>query len=356
MTISTGLSSVSAMTVDESSVPASLPQLVGSATDRADLALTTNEKPNPNVQIEVEVHTTEGASALARALGPNDTEVKTNTVGEGHGRAVARLDGELSTAASAPTVAATASPTSEAYVSSTTPMAVIGAELVNLRSAPSLSAAVVGQARVGERLRIVGRDSTNSWWLVCCAVDRLVWISAHVVTTDGDLTDISVLPLSTLALTGRSGETMAKSAGDSGTVDNGAATQRLATSGPYPFQLVQQQQHGERITPRIFLYVNDHSAADIQEGLPGFGLLVKKDGVILSAPERTHGGQPDFTWPIPHERQKLANFKVEFPTVNPVGHWEIQLIDQLGQPVGPITSFDFGPNEPNLEMYLHYQK
>lgn len=119
----------------------------------------------------------------------------------------------------------------------------------------------------------------------------------------------------------------------------------------YEFVLTEQIQFEERISPRIFLYVYEDD-----EGLAGYTLRIRKDGSELPIPQRSVAGLPSYTWPIPNERQRSTNLKVEFPDVNPTGVWEVQLIDATGSAVGPVATFRLQPNDANQEMYVLYRK
>jgi len=352
--VSTSLPSVSAMVADELPMAANSMQFAAIAAGHNDRAATITAQPTTSAQMEsaqmesaqmaVDPHTIAGIDVHAHAIDEKNS-----------------VDGTLSPIASMSLQAAgPTSPNTNKRLSarpSTTPFVMIGAELVNLRSAPGLSAPVVGHAQVGQQLQIIGRDPTSSWWLVCCYNERLVWVSAHVVTAYGNFSDTTVIPTST-AMVGRDAAALPLSlSNDKLNSSVGFANVSLVhTTDSFPYELVQQRQYGEQLTPRLFVYVNDKAFPDREEGIPNLGLLVKKDGVLLSAPYQTHGGQPDFTWPIPTARQQLANLKIEFSHIDPSGRWAIQLIDATGQPIGPVAHFLFAPNEPNMEMYLHYQK
>jgi hypothetical protein len=65
---------------------------------------------------------------------------------------------------------------------------------------------------------------------------------------------------------------------------------------------------------------------------------------------------PGITWPIPNERQRYTNLKIEFPNVSPAGLWEIQLLDANGRPVGPVATFRLQPDDPRQELYVKYRK
>jgi hypothetical protein len=117
------------------------------------------------------------------------------------------------------------------------------------------------------------------------------------------------------------------------------------------FDLVAKEQFEETITPRIYLYV--YSGA---EGLGGYSLRVKKDGVDLPVSVTSFGGQPGMTWPLPIARQRFYNMKLEYKGTPAPGTWEIQLIDAAGKIAGPPAIFQLSGNEQNQELYLRYQK
>lgn len=259
--------------------------------------------------------------------------------------------------------------------STAAPIAVIGADLVNLRTAPALTATVVGQIQAGQQLQIVGRDSSNSWWLVCCYAGRLVWISAHVVNAFGDLSEVTVV--STLVPLSNHDEANENKANENKENQEGRITSlsmakqgtsslfvdasrfdasRATTVTQDDYQLVGQQQYEERVTPRIYLLVDHQRQSESAADISDLGLLVKKDGIPLVVPTHLWHSEPILTWPTSDQRQQSANLKVEFPHIDPTGIWEIQLIDSAGMPMGPVARFAFGADAAQLEMYLHYQK
>lgn len=118
-----------------------------------------------------------------------------------------------------------------------------------------------------------------------------------------------------------------------------------------PHWIAEKIQFPEPVTPRIFLFVSSDG-----QGIGGYTLRITKDGTDVPVKTVTFPGQPAFTWPIVNVRQRHHNMKVEFPTLSVAGIWNIQLIDRVGQPVGPPVSFLLEQNDPNQEMYLHYRK
>jgi hypothetical protein len=79
-----------------------------------------------------------------------------------------------------PTATATPIPTPQPTVP---PSAWVNADLVNLRGGPGTNYAIVGQARTGDQLTVVGRNEASDWWRVCCPLGQTTesWISAQFV-------------------------------------------------------------------------------------------------------------------------------------------------------------------------------
>ena len=313
--------------------------------------VTTSNNNDSNVQVEVEVHTRGNANAEARACGPGDTEVKSSTQGEGDGRSAAYLKvPELPAWTSpvqpilVPTVAPP--PPGQNNLPPGQPKAVVIEEMVNLRAAPTLNGAVLGSARRGQEFTIIGRDPTSTWWLVCCDQGQARWIYGGVVQVSGVVESVSVVD-----------QPVAYNA-PANTAPVGLPTPTMAPPLPtatpapqYEFMLAEQAQFEERITPRIHLYVYE-----TQEGLGGYMVSVRKDGQGLPTTAKTAYGMPGITWPIPNERQRYTNLKIEFPNVSPAGLWEIQLLDANGRPVGPVATFRLQPDDPRQELYVKYRK
>lgn len=308
----------------------------------------TSNNNDANVQVEVEVHTRGNANAEARARGPGDTEVKSSTQGEGDGRSAAYLKVPdvpawtlVPTVVAPPLAPGTVQPAAPGQ-----PKAIVMEEIVNLRAAPDLNSAVLGNARRGQEFTIIGRDPTNTWWLVCCDQGQARWIYGGVVQVSGVADSVSIVapPLAYNA--------------PANTTPIGLPTPTVAPPLPttppasqYEFILTEQAQFEERITPRIHLYVYE-----TQEGLGGYMLSVRKDGQGIPATAKSAPGMPGITWPIPNERQRYTNLKLEFPGVSPAGLWEIQLLDVNGRPVGPVATFRLQPNDPRQELYVKYRK
>jgi uncharacterized protein YgiM (DUF1202 family) len=87
---------------------------------------------------------------------------------------------------------------------------------LNLRSAPSLSSAVIVELSQGTRILILGRSASGSWLQVQTTDGRSGWVAARFVQADVALTSIPVVGSSTTATTGGTSGTT----GSSNTVVN----------------------------------------------------------------------------------------------------------------------------------------
>ena len=318
---------------------------------------TTGQTKEANVQVEVEVHARGNASAQASALGPGDTEVKASTAGDGDGRSVAYLkapDATWSTAdqSSSQSSAQPALGDTAVQASADAGMqakVIVVEAMANLRSSPSLEGAVLGSATRGQEFTIVGRNATQTWWLVCCEQAQPLWIYSGVVQISGNVAQVSVVEQPVMAAAVNQMQL-------NSTVQMvSLPTPTLAAALPepitYAFTLAEQTQFEEHIVPRIFFYVHQQ-----ENGLGGYTVRVRKDGIDLPVAKATTAGLPGYTWPIPNERQRYANLKVEFPQVAAAGLWEIQLLDEVGNAVGPIAIFRLQPGDTHQEMYVRYHK
>lgn len=330
-------------------MPNAVTRMAASTPQTQDVMISKNT--DASVQVEVEVHSRGNANALAQATGPGHTEVKADTAGEGDGRSVAYITAPDALAWVLPTPAATTLGTTNSTLapvpvaaSLSSAIATVTEAVVNLRTAPQLDSVVVGTASRGQQFILVGRDTANIWWLVCCQQDQPRWVHSAVVQITGDSTKVNVVTpqvktsMSTLPALVPTATTV-------------APMPPVVPPPQYEFMLAEQAQFEERITPRIFLYVDDGD-----EGLDGYTLRVRKDGYLLPVTQRSAAGLPGYTWPLPNERQRYTNLKVEFPTMNPAGVWEVQLVDTNGQAIGPVATFYLQPNEPKQEMYVNYRK
>jgi len=216
---------------------------------------------------------------------------------------------------------------------------VINTPLVNSRSGPGLDYEVVTIVERGEEFDILAKDALGEWWQVCCIEDEPVWVIGQLVDTDGPVDAVPVFGASQL------------NTGGDGSAPTAGQTVLLDQAPDIQFSLENQEQFPESANVRIFMYVYSGN-----EGLAGYSLWVRKDGVDVPVNVISFGGSPGFTWPFQHARQRSQNWKAEFPDLPPAGQWEVQLIDDAGRIVGPPATFAIGPDDTNLELYVRYER
>jgi hypothetical protein len=67
--------------------------------------------------------------------------------------------------------------------------------VLNLRSAPNTSAAIVGQTPAGSVWRTLGRLADGSWWQVCCIGRQRAWVSGQWVQPIGPAPALDQVPV-----------------------------------------------------------------------------------------------------------------------------------------------------------------
>jgi hypothetical protein len=351
-------------TLRAAGVPTALPPIVAAAppTNRgalqqSDLGASAVE-PGIQVQVRAEVHAVGNAQAQAQALGPGDTQAKANTNGPGDAQAAA-FSTEPNSSPGAPAqgqaaqsgVGAPGLAGGAAGVGdrSSNPKLVVLESLVNIRNGPGVGYTVLGQMVRGAEFTTLARTSDYGWWKVCCYNNQPAWVSGQVATVIGPISALEVvevplaqtplLPTPTVGITPTPAQTERPSATST------------PTAIPYPFDLVEQKQFAETVTPRIFLYVADGS-----DGLAGYTLRIRKDNVDLPVNVRSFYGPPGYTWPLPIDRQRFHNMKIEFPHIQVAGNWEVQLVDGNSNLAGPPAFFQLKEHDANQELYLYYRK
>lgn len=313
-----------------------------------------NETQNSaKVQVQVQVQATGNAKAEGSARGPGSANVSANTDGPGNAVASAlsnlplddkTFDLPIVPEHSSEILKPTATPDSL-----TAPQVVINENFVNLRRGPSTFYDIAGSASRGQSFNMVARTEDYQWWQICCFNNERVWVSDQVVYVYGAINTLAVVPNPVVPLQ-RVAAVEATPLLPSPTL---APTAPAPTPTPnnLDFDLVAQEQFEESITPRIYLYV--YSGA---EGVGGYTLRVKKDGIELPVNVTSFGGQPGMTWPLPLPRQRFYNMKLEYKGTPGPGTWEIQLVDFNGKVVGPPATFHMSDNDQTQEMYVRYQK
>ncbi|MFN8493490.1 MAG: SH3 domain-containing protein [Caldilineaceae bacterium] len=305
------------------------------------------------VQVQVQVQANGNAKAEGSARGPGNANVSANT--DGPGNAVASAISNLPSDDKTLALPVAAGQSANILLPTTTPDAlaapqvVVNENLVNLRRGPSTFYAIAGSAARGQTFAMVARTEDYHWWQICCFNNERVWVSDQVVYVYGAINTLAVVPNPVVPLE----KVAAVEAAPTLPPPTLAPTAPAPTPTPngLDFDLVAQEQFEEAITPRIYLYV--YAGA---EGLGGYTLHVKKDGVDLPVSVTSFGGQPGMTWPLPLPRQRFYNMKLEYRGTPGPGAWEIQLVDFSGKVVGPPAVFHLSGNDQTQEMYVRYQK
>ena len=309
------------------------------------------------VQVQVQVQATGNAKAEGSAKGPGDTNVSANTNGPGNALASA-----LSNLPDASKVLPTASAIIPSQVQGSTPssatqlvpQAIVNDGIINLRRGPGTFYDVAGTATRGQVFQMLARTDDYHWWQVCCFNNEQVWVNDQVVYVNGPINLLQVVasprlpPTPTASLPQFVATPMPTLPPP--TLAPPVLPTALASTN-YNFDLISQEQFEETIVPRIYLYV--YSGA---EGLEGYALRVKKDGVELPVNITSFGGQPGMTWPLSIPRQRFYNMKLEYKGTPAAGTWELQLLDAAGKIVGPPATFYLSGDDQNKEMYIRYQK
>ncbi|MCC7354865.1 MAG: SH3 domain-containing protein [Anaerolineae bacterium] len=78
------------------------------------------------------------------------------------------------------------------FLPSVSPIAVVTGDLLNVRSGPWPDYPKLGEVKKGARLKIVAKDRTEGWLLVCCVNKREGWVFSGFVQIEGSLTGVPV--------------------------------------------------------------------------------------------------------------------------------------------------------------------
>lgn len=102
---------------------------------------------------------------------------------------------------------------------------------------------------------------------------------------------------------------------------------------------------------RIFLYVYSEE----EFGLEGYTLSVVHNQSTLTVDALSAAGLPERTRNEPGPYTRFTNMSLLF--VEPqAGTWELQLIDERGQIVGPPATFQLTADEDTRELYMRYRQ
>jgi len=61
-------------------------------------------------------------------------------------------------------------------------------------SGPGEGYPVVGTLHAGERIMVLGRESSSQWLKGCCVAGRLAWVPTTGGTLDGPVESVRVIP------------------------------------------------------------------------------------------------------------------------------------------------------------------
>lgn len=79
-----------------------------------------------------------------------------------------------------------------AYADATAPQATIQADILNIRSGPSTAYGVIGRAKIGQTLPIIGKSENGTWWQVNLS-GKKGWVSGQYTQISGSTADVPVI-------------------------------------------------------------------------------------------------------------------------------------------------------------------
>ena len=71
-------------------------------------------------------------------------------------------------------------------------LAIIQAELLNVRAGPQTAFNSIGEVALGESFEILARSTRLDWYKICCVNGQEGWVFSDSVTVDGDLESLPV--------------------------------------------------------------------------------------------------------------------------------------------------------------------
>ncbi|MCS6842908.1 MAG: SH3 domain-containing protein [Caldilineales bacterium] len=224
-----------------------------------------------------------------------------------------------------PTPTATATPTPEPK-----PAAVVRNPSVNVRSGPSVAAPVVGQARQGQRLEIVGRTESADWWQVCCVAGRQGWIRSDLVRTEGPVERVALSPDLVAATP----------------TPAAAAVAEQPAAFPFALTATERFPFGGRDYLRVGVKVRDAQDRPVANVY----LRVRNETTGQEWISRRSMGEP---WQYSAPSADFSDFRpinLTFDTNGRaplLGHeYTVWLVDGSGRPVSPPVRFSAGADEP----------
>ena len=221
-----------------------------------------------------------------------------------------------------------------------TPYIVVNSTTLNARRGPGETFDLLGQAKQGDELFILGRTPEGDWWQVCCVANQPAWVAAELVTARGPVDEAPVLtPAPTPVPTARPAPT---------------DTPGPAPTPLPPFDIAQEP---------LFLFQKDDGILTIwvkvyegkdpyEKPLPGYVLKVSRDGVDVSNSKQS-AGDAQFMNTKPDGN---FNYNLKFEMYDASeADWQIYLALPNGYRVSPISQFTTkGDSYRNLVVYVAY--
>src|SRR5512133_2557592 len=239
-----------------------------------------------------------------------------------------------------PSITPTSAPT---MTPSPTPYVVVNSATVNGRRGPGTSYELIGQAKQGQALMLMGRSEADAWWLVCCIANQPAWVNAENVTPNGAKEGAPLLtPGPTPSPTLRPPP---------------SATPTLAPTPQPPFDIAQGPLYPiKRDDGVMTIWVKVFEGPpDNQKPLSGYVLKVFRNDMDISLPIQSHAHQffDHTSWSDPIN-DLLYNLKFELQNAGEA-KWRIYLARPGGDRVSPITEFTtLGDAYRNMVVFVAY--
>lgn len=227
------------------------------------------------------------------------------------------------------------------------PVAVVSADLVNVRSGPGTNYPRQGQVKSGTTLEIVSRNPEGDWWQVCCVKGQQVWIFGDLVTTQGNVAGVPVaanIPTPPPTPTPRP-VPPTNTPAPTPTPGPGCGTCQFTLDGG----------------PEFFPDTNPHLKLYMRVWHPGrnepqasYTLHIERNGQDISRPDVvSHTGGFDLTWPFPEPRQRKHNYALEIPG-DPTGTYTFWLINGNGDRASGNYQFTIPAGSDQHEVWISF--
>ena len=222
-----------------------------------------------------------------------------------------------------------------------TPYVVVQADTLNTRRGPGTNYGVVDQVKRDAELFVLGKNDAGDWWQVCCVSNQPVWVSAQLVEARGPLDSVPVISAPPTATP----RPPAPPTFDPGPQPTPLPPFDIASGPEFPIR---------RDNGVMTIWVKVYEGLiPYERPLPGYILVVKRDGVDVSSTEQS-SGDASFSRTAPSEGERLYNLKYERHNAGEA-NWEIYLARPSGYRVSPVTQFTtMGDSYRNLVVYIAY--